>query len=308
MTLIPVTPKQRSPLAPHLTRLAGNWALWRTVCLRGAGFPVGLLADLGAPALAGAADVFNSGTGDLGTARSAYVAEFAAEVRRQSRVLHQLSGQPLLREAVTWQNRHAVENGIDVLLTAPPADQPAQRTAQAAGGARRELPAALLRQERHHRLLRPRGLVPDRRQGWSPGHPRLCGRDDSRPRHLPGRLGCPRGPGPLSGGAAPMAGAEAEPAHQRVDGMTIRRPLGPPRLLTAAEAAVLRACDGIRDAIEVAATVLADPAAGLADVPQVFALMERMAHRHVLAWQFDVAPQDIRPERSARRYSLARVL
>src|SRR5580692_3878636 len=54
-------PARRAEPAPHLARLSGDWALWRTFCLRGAGFPVGLLADLGAPALASAADAVNAG-------------------------------------------------------------------------------------------------------------------------------------------------------------------------------------------------------------------------------------------------------
>ena len=85
-----------------------------------------------------------------------------------------------------------------------------------------------------------------------------------------------------------------------VDGSLLRVPLTPPVPLTPAEAAVMRACDGTRDAGEVAAAVLADPSAGLGDVAEVFAVMARLADSHRLAWQIDVAPQDIRPERSMR--------
>jgi hypothetical protein len=120
-----------------LTRLSGDWALWRTVCLRGAGFPVSLLADVGASALASAADIDNSGTVDLGTATAAY----AAVVSRLSSVLYQIAGLPLLREAIAWQNRHALE----------------------------------FRRRRHHRILRAGGLVLDRRLGRRPGHPRRLG-------------------------------------------------------------------------------------------------------------------------------------
>src|ERR1700728_3026196 len=131
---------RQDQLPPHLVRLSGDWALWRTVCLRGAGFPVSLLADLGAPGLAGAADSLNSesgssesgssgtvdlgtvdlGTVRLGTARAAYAAEFTAEVRRQSSALHRMAGLPPLREAVAWQNRRALETGINVLLRHEP--------------------------------------------------------------------------------------------------------------------------------------------------------------------------------------------
>jgi hypothetical protein len=85
-----------------------------------------------------------------------------------------------------------------------------------------------------------------------------------------------------------------------VDGTLLRLPLAPAVPLTPAEAAVMRASDGTRDASEVAAAVLADPSARLGDVAEVFALMGRLADSHRLAWQVDVAPQDIRPERSMR--------
>ena len=85
-----------------------------------------------------------------------------------------------------------------------------------------------------------------------------------------------------------------------VDGTLLRVPLAPPVPLTPAEAAVMRASDGTRDARGVAVAVLADPCAGLADVAEVFAVMARLADSHWLAWQVDVAPQDIPPERSAR--------
>lgn len=91
-----------------------------------------------------------------------------------------------------------------------------------------------------------------------------------------------------------------------VEGSLLRLPLAPPVQLTPAEAAVLHACDGIRSANEVAAVVLADPAAGLGAVADVYSTMARLSESHRLVWRVDVAPQDIRPERSLRAV-LARV-
>src|SRR5262249_9794691 len=54
-----------------------------------------------------------------------------------------------------------------------------------------------------------------------------------------------------------------------LDGDRLRLPLAPPAPLTPAEAAVLRACDGARDATEVAALVLADSSTGLRDAGEV---------------------------------------
>jgi hypothetical protein len=293
-------PARRAEPAPHLARLSGDWALWRTFCLRGAGFPVSLLADLGAPALASAADTINAGAAGAGdTARAAYAAEFAAEVPRLSAVLHQLAGQPLLREAIAWQNRHALETGVDVLQRHGPGT--GKRNAQRrrhetlvasylqrycakndtigffgpVGWSRIDDEAGLrVTPAAHGKLISDRVTY---LEGWAV-RAILAGHDAAlRPWLVPRRI-----------------------PFLRVDGLQLRRPLGPPRPLTAAEAAVLRACDGIRNATEVAATVLADPAAGMADADQVFALLARLADSHRLAWQADVAPQDLWPERSAR--------
>jgi hypothetical protein len=323
-------PVQPVELAPHLTRLAGDWALWRTVCLRGAGFPVSLLAGLGAPALASTADTINSrtansgtastntartstiaagtihtGTADPGAASAAYAAEFAAEVGRQSEVLYQMAGLPRLREAVAWQNRHALETGIDVLL----------RHAPGAG-------------KRNAQRRRHESLVASYLQ-------RYCAKNDTIGFFGPvgwswiddeaGVRVTPAAPGQMIAARATYLEGWAVRAilarHEAtlrpwlvprripfisVDGLAVRLPLGRPRSITATEAAVLRACDGIADATAVAAAVLADPAAEADDTAQVFALMARMADSHRLAWRLEVAPQDIRPEESARRL-LARV-
>jgi len=82
--------------------------------------------------------------------------------------------------------------------------------------------------------------------------------------------------------------------------MLLRVPLAPPVPLTPAEAAVLRACDGVRDAHGVADAVLADPRSGLGDAAEVLAVMARLADSRRLAWQVEVAPQDTRPELSMR--------
>ena len=85
-----------------------------------------------------------------------------------------------------------------------------------------------------------------------------------------------------------------------VEGTLLRLPLTPPVPLTPAEATVMRACDGSRDAGEIAAALLADPAAGFSDVTDVFAVMARLADSYRLTWQVDVPPQDLRPEGSVR--------
>ena len=125
-------PAQDRPatLGPHLVRLTDDWSLWRAVCLRGAGFGVHLLEALGDAELARAADaVIAADAAADREAREAagagYAAEFPAAVRRLSAALHEVAGLPALREAVAWQNRHALTTGIDVLVRRGP--EPAKR-------------------------------------------------------------------------------------------------------------------------------------------------------------------------------------
>ena len=303
-------PDRSAVLAPHLVRLAGDWALWRTVCLRGAGFPVHLLAALGDAGLARAADAAiaaedaaPAGTGPAvaapADASAVYAAEFTAAVRRLSASLHHAAGLPALREAVAWQNRHALTTGIDVLIRRGP--EPVKRNTKS----------------RQHEALIASYLQ------------RYCAKNDTigffgpvgwsqfddgrgiRVTHaaaegiLAGRVTYLEGWAVRAIMADHLTALRPWLVPRRMpfvglDGTLLRLPLAPPVPLTPAEAAVLRACDGIRDARAVAAVVLADPLAGFGAAAEVFALMERLADSHRLAWQVDVAPQDIRPERSLR--------
>ncbi len=222
-----------------------------------------------------------------------------------SSVLNQLAGLPPLREAVAWQNRHALETGIDVLLRHGPG------TGKRNSHRRRQESLVASYLQRYCAKNDTIGFFGP--VGWS-----LID-DEAGVRVTPAAAGgmIDARITYLEGWAVRATLARHEAALRpwlvprrvplsSVDGRLLRLPLGPPRPLTAAEAAVLRSCDGIRDATEVAAAVLADPAAGMDDSTLVFALMERLAASHRLIWQVDVAPQDIRPERSARTL-LARV-
>ena len=48
------TKEGTSACAPHLVPLADGWTLWRTICLRGTGFPIHLLESRAADDVAAA--------------------------------------------------------------------------------------------------------------------------------------------------------------------------------------------------------------------------------------------------------------
>ena len=68
------------PAGPHLVPLAGEWALWRDIAVRTAGFPVSGL------------DIFGSQDEQAG--------------------LRAVARDPLFQTAVTWQNRAAMHNAV----------------------------------------------------------------------------------------------------------------------------------------------------------------------------------------------------
>lgn len=82
----------------HLTRLGDRWSIWHWAILRGAGMPVSALGRLAFPAGA---------------------ATFAAAMTHTGEQLRLIGRDRLFREALTWQNRHALHTGVDVLLARP---------------------------------------------------------------------------------------------------------------------------------------------------------------------------------------------
>jgi amino acid adenylation domain-containing protein len=297
----PVPPEPVTPagLAPHLVRLTSDWALWRTVCLRGAGFPNHLLDTLGDVSLASAADAAIAAGATGKEPDSPYSSEFAAAVGRLTAALHAAASLPALREAVAWQNRHGLTTGIDVLLRHGP--KPVKRNTNS----------------RQHEALVASYLQ------------RYCGKNDtigffgpvgwSRLDDDPGITITPAAPGHslaarvtyLEGWAVRAALAGHQTALRPwltprrmpfvgLDGALLKLPLAPPVPLTPGELAVLLACDGSRDATEVAEVVLSGPPAGLTEVADVFEVLGRLADSHRIAWQVEVAPHDIRPERTMR--------
>ena len=89
------SPRFRGSAEPHLVPLTGEWALWRDVAVRSAGFPVSGL------------DVFGS--------------------RDEQAGLCAVACDPLFQEAVTWQNRAAMRNAVRKVAASPPARGADQR-------------------------------------------------------------------------------------------------------------------------------------------------------------------------------------
>ncbi|MGW5054164.1 lantibiotic dehydratase [Actinokineospora sp. NPDC004072] len=257
-------------MSGHLVDLGGTgWLVWRDGLLRSAGFPAAGLDRFADPDLAPVADAAIAGTGD----REVFAKAFADSVERSAAAATATAADPVLREAVTWQNP-AVLVALDGLVS---------------GGERRNV----RRRDREKALLRY----------WQ----RYCGKsetigffgpvawlrvEDGAPPLLvtPGERAV-RGRRVFFEAWAMAALADrlaADPEirrwwpvrprpHVSIEGQRVVVPLLPPIQLSALEAAVLALCDG-RPAREVAE-------AGLLRTPSdAYLLLERFVDRGVLHW------------------------
>jgi hypothetical protein len=102
---------------PHLVPLDdGDWATWRDVVLRGAGFPAAAVQALTDPALAAAADAAVADPREQG----AYLEEHRSAGDRLSAAIQQLATSARFREAVTWQNPKLIKLCLDKLAAGEP--------------------------------------------------------------------------------------------------------------------------------------------------------------------------------------------
>jgi amino acid adenylation domain-containing protein len=292
-----------SRLPAHLVPLAGaRWGMWRWICLRSAGFPFELHEALASPALAEVADQLAAAP-DPQAHREAYQRQFAVAERAMTRALHQVAADPRFREAVAWQNRHALLTGVDALLRRDP--QTVARTGRyrkyealvasylqrycakndtigffgPVGWAevRDGVPGVELRPA-------PAGALAGRTvyfEGWALRTLAEAYAEQLRPWLVPRRM--------------PMVDVSVTP-----EGGWLRMPFAPPEPLSPVQARAFRLVDGVRTAAEVAAAVLADPASGARDAAEVLAALAELHAARRIAWTLDVAPDDVHAERTAR--------
>ncbi|MER7892976.1 lantibiotic dehydratase [Micromonospora sp. NPDC094482] len=254
-----------------------GWWVWRDVVLRTAGFPAAGLAAFAAPDAAAAADALLAGDGSA----ELFDKAFQAALLDTSAQADAIAADPLLREAVTWQNPDMLV-ALDGLLRSDPA---------ARNWRRRNRESALLRYWQRYcgkaetigffgpvcwasfdpddpetRLRAGRGLVARREvhfEAWA-----LIAYAD--------RL--------AEDPAVRRWWAPALPPHLSVAGRQLRRPLHPPTELTVAEARLLSHCDGRTPAETVVRQALADGDSGLRTEADGYLLLDRLVQRALLAW------------------------
>lgn len=285
-------PPAPSPADDHLMAFgADGWHVWREAVLRTAGFPAAGLTDLAAPEAAAAADAFLAD----GSGQDRFDRAYQAALDSGAERLAAVAADPSFVEAVTWQNPHALV-AIEGLLRSV-----------AAGDDRR-----------NQRRWTREELIS---RYWQ----RYCGKNETvgffgpilwtrlaadgpAVRAEPGRAlvghrevffeywALTRYADRLAADPAirPYLPAWRNP-HLAVTGQLVRGAGSGPVRLTAADAAVLSACDGRRAAVDLATELAASGVAGLRDAEDVLAQIEHLATRGLLHWGIDL-PMDLTAE------------
>ncbi len=294
--------------APHRVALpgTGGWSAWRTVLLRGTGFPAGRVLALGDPALAAAADaVLAASPDDADGAGTRYRDLYAGAEGRAAATIRAALDDETFREALVWQNRRF----HDLMLPS-----------FVAGRGR---PYKLRQRRRTLARYLQRYCVKNDTIGFfgpvtwielDPSGPSFL---PPRPRELALRQVCFEG-WTIDALARVLAEDQALrpwmvprplPFHY-LDGDQLRQPLvaaalrklglpaGNAQALDAVDRALLAACDGERTAREVAARL--SGAHPDASEREVFRRLARFVQQGVLAWDLEV-PMASRPERALRR-------
>lgn len=236
----------------------------------------------------------------LDSARKIYNEAFRNSVVQLSRAIREVAGSDPFREAVTWQNRNALHTAIDPLLRKSPDD--ASRSSKQRQY--EELIASYL--QRYCVKNDTIGFFGP--VGWArfveEGGPLTC---------IPGeKLLATRKVYFENWCIESLANVIAQHSavrpwiipirmpFLRVEGLSLYHPLFGSTRLSIDQAAILRACNGMRTAREVSREIARSPNATLTDEMQVYKLIEEMAKRGLVFWNFNI-PMDAYPERTLRR-------
>lgn len=223
---------------------------------------------------------------------------FAAEELETCARIQDLARDPALREAVLWQNRHAVRTAIDPLLETAPGD---------GGRKKRRAREVLVASYLQRYCVKNDSIGFFGPVGWG----RFV-EDGPAVRLEPGPAlvtdrevyfeawGIDTLAGRLSGvaGVKPWVAPKLLP-QLRLDGRTLRVPQVDPVELTAEHARLLRSCDGTRSATAIAERLVSDPASGFARVSDVFELLEFSEKSRLISWSLE-GPLELRPETRLR--------
>ncbi len=306
--------EEEAGLPAHLVGLSDDeWAMWRCVCVRGAGFPVHQALQLAVPECAAAADQLIQAENEaqqtnneasherLSATQEYYQQAFSAALLQVSRAIHQIAGTEHLREAVMWQNRQAIHSGIDALL--------------------RHTPEETSRQSKHRRhevlianYVQRYATKNDTIGFFGPvGCARLAPSGEAITIHPGSRLLAKRTvyfEGWCIDALAETMARDRQlwpwfvprlMPHVHLEGARLFVPFAKPLTLSRQQSNVLWACDGLRTAREIATELVSNPDSGMENEEEVYSDLEQLSAARRILWTFEAMPEEAYPERALRQ-------
>ncbi|MEV6596604.1 amino acid adenylation domain-containing protein [Actinoplanes sp. NPDC051346] len=293
---------RRAATATAATTERGRWNRMLRAATRDA--DVDLDPSVG-PEVAAAAGRHADARARRAEAAATYAAAAGQAAADRSARLRDAARDPAVREAVTWQNLHALRTALDPVAHRDPAAGPGgsqhrQHEALVAsylqrycakndtvgffgpvGWARIEPESGGPLAVRHGRELERRTVY---FESWA-----VVELAEAITRHEPGLRPwlVPR--------RLPFVAVD-----RRDGGDVLLLPLTPPVPLARDTASLLRRCDGLRPAAQIAAGLVADPATGFTTEDQVYALLGQLRDEKRITWSLEVPKEDLHPEVAVR--------
>jgi Lantibiotic dehydratase, N terminus len=235
---------------------------------------------------------------DVDAHRRGVEAVFEADRRRAAGALRRIAASPHFREAVTWQNRRALHNGLANLA---------------------HLPVEAVDRDTRKRELAVASYLQ-----------RYCAKNDTISFFGPVSWGTFRDdisgatlvPGPsllarrtvyyehwcMNAVAQHIAAdpqllpwlAPRRGPTLRIEGTTLYSPIEKQTEVSPVVAQLVTACDGETPAFAIARRLVADPQLGLADEDEVYSLLAALVDEGLISWTLELSPEELDPERTLR--------
>ncbi|HLH61211.1 MAG TPA: lantibiotic dehydratase [Ktedonobacteraceae bacterium] len=362
--LIAPTADSSAPLPDHLAGLVDpEWALWRCVCLRGAGFPVTQVLELAAPECAAAADALISAEAEVVRAKNALLQAingrlslandeqrvallklkraikknqvpdaspttttvsteleayllarehvrrvqsdfehaYQSEASQVSRAIGTIACDERFREAITWQNRHAMQTGIASLT------QPSSESTPSTSNRRKHEALAANYLQRYCTKNDTIGF-------FGPfGLARLTSKGEAMKVHVGKDFLAKRSVYFETWCIDALAEKLLQEKHLRpwvaprrlpqihMEGTTLSLPFSKPVQLSRDEAAVLSACDGIHTAKELALDLIGKTSNSLNSEQEVYTVLEQLHAMKRISWSLEMPADGAHPEKVLRQ-------
>jgi hypothetical protein len=232
--------------------------------------------------------------------------KFHATVLQNTQTLQMIASDARFREAILWQNRGALQGGINHLLRT--SGQPSRRTS------RHRQNEALLAFYLQRYCMKNDTIGFFGPVAWAqvedqePSLHLQTGDSFLAERNVYFELW---GMDVLAGVLAQNEALRPWCSPRRfpllnVEALSVQRPLASAIRLTPAQAAVLKGCEGEWTAKQLASRLVKDPESGLKTEAEVYEILEYLHAQRWLEWRFEIPAEGLYPERNLRQ-SLERI-